>query len=297
MTSGLPAERFSFSSDDGLSVACLRWGARPWEQKGVVQIAHGMGEHMGRYRNLAELLCRRGWTVYGADHRGHGRTAAEPAQRGDFGAGGFDALVADLATLNGIIRIEHPDLPCVLFGHSMGSFAAQQFVLHCSDRIDALALSGSGSLEGLSTALQAYGAEEAARRLNAHFAPARTPSDWLSSDPQAVDDFLADPLCFAGLTETSAASVLAAAPVLADPKALAQVRSALPIRFFSGSEDPIGQYLAGVLAAAERYRQAKVRSVSLDIEMGARHELVNERQRDAICQRIVDWIDAQASAG
>ncbi|MFT3762300.1 MAG: alpha/beta hydrolase [Pseudoxanthomonas sp.] len=297
MTIELPVQRFSFSSDDGLSIACVRWDAWPWEQKGIVQVAHGMGEHIGRYQHLAELLCHRGWTVYGGDHRGHGRTVTDAAQRGDFGAGGFDALVADMATLNGIIRIEHPNLPCVLFGHSMGSFAAQQFILHYGDRIDALALSGSGSLEGLSTAIHVYGAEVAGRRLNAHFAPVRTPFDWLSSDPQAVDDFLADPLCFAGLTETSAASIMAAAPALADPKSLAQVRSTLPIRFFSGSEDPIGQYLAGVLAAAERYRQARIQSVSLDIEMGARHELINERRRDEICQRIVDWIDAQAGAG
>ncbi len=295
MGSASPVERFSFASEDGQNIACVRWDATAWTQRGIVQIAHGMGEHIGRYEHLALELCQKGWTVYGHDHRGHGLTATSLEQRGDFGPRGFDSVVADLATLNGILRTEHPDLPCVLFGHSMGSFAAQQFVLDRSEWIDALVLSGSGDLAGLAALIQSIGMEGASEQLVANLAPVRTPFDWLSSNPQAVDAFIQDPLCFPGLSVRSAASVLNTAKKLANSELLAQIRPNLPIRFLSGSQDPIGQNLHGVLAQAQRYRQAGVNCVSLDIEVGARHELINEQQSAIIIRRLVDWIDAQAS--
>src|SRR5260221_425676 len=91
----IPSIDFKFTSTDGLRVACARWDSRQ-PVRGVVQIAHGMGEHIGRYDGLIEVLVATGLTVYGNDHRGHGRTARSPAHLGDFGEGGFDLLVQDM---------------------------------------------------------------------------------------------------------------------------------------------------------------------------------------------------------
>ena len=234
---------FRFTSADGASIACVRWDSQG-ASRGVVQIAHGMGEYIGRYDGLIEALVSAGFTVYGNDHRGHGLTALSPAQFGDFGEGGFDMLVEDMLWLNRIAKHECPFQPYLLLGHSMGSFAAQQFVLEHSAEIDGLILSGSGALDGL--ARLANSVPVGSNVLNASFEPARTPFDWLSRDNVVVDKFMNSPLCFAQLQPASLASFLAAAPRLSDPDNLRGIRKDLPIYVFSGSEDPVGQQLQGV---------------------------------------------------
>src|SRR5262249_52113266 len=135
-----PSAEFEFTSADGLRIACARWDGRA-PVRGVVQIAHGMGEHIGRYAETVDAFVSAGLTVYGNDHRGHGRSARSKAELGDFGEGGFDLLVEDVARLSDIAGRENPDLPLVLLGHSMGSFAAQQYLLAHSSWIFGLILS------------------------------------------------------------------------------------------------------------------------------------------------------------
>ena len=220
------SKEFRITSADGLSVACARWDGRS-PIRGVVRIAHGMGEHIGRYAGVIDALVSAGLTVYGNDHRGHGRTAQSPAHLGDFGAGGFDLLVEDMVRLSHIARKENPNTAFILFGHSMGSFAAQQYTLDHSREIDGLILSGSGALDGLARVASSAPAET--NILNARFEAARTPSDWLSRDTSVVDAFLNDPLCFPQLQPSSFASFLGAAPRLADGGSLGKIRADLPI--------------------------------------------------------------------
>src|SRR6266478_5291220 len=146
-------ERFQFTTDDGLSIACVKWGGHH-PVRGVVQIAHGLGEHMGRYAELAETLVHGEFVVYGNDHRGHGLTAKASGSFRDFGPGGFDQLVEDMISLRVIAKDEHRGKPYILLGHSLGSFAAQQFVLDHGHSIDGLVLSGSGTLDGVARLAQ-----------------------------------------------------------------------------------------------------------------------------------------------
>jgi len=286
----LPSTEFHFASRDGLPVASARWDGRG-PVSGVVQIAHGMGEHHGRYIGLIEALASSGVTVYVNDHRGHGRTAPSAAGLGDFGEGGFDLLVEDMARLSDVAKAELPGKPFFLFGHSMGSFAAQQYVLDRSRDIDGLILSGSGALDGL--AAVARSAPPGSNILNAAFEPARTPLDWLSRDNAVVDAFLNDPLCFPQLQPSSFASFLAAAPRLSDTKALSGIRLDLPIYLFSGSEDPVGQQLEGVETLVRRYRQAGLYDISHDVYRGGRHEMLNETNRGEVLANLLNWLCAQ----
>src|SRR5882724_9025358 len=168
-------ERFQCTSGDGLSIACVKCG-NSRGVRGVVQIAHGLGEHIGRYAELAETLAQAEFVVYGNDHRGHGLTAKPAGSFGDFGLGGFDQLVEDMVSLRVIAKKEHPGKPYILLGHSMGSFAAQQFILDHSHSINGLVLSGSGILDGLVSAAQSVPAgEDPMKLMNASFEPARTP--------------------------------------------------------------------------------------------------------------------------
>jgi alpha-beta hydrolase superfamily lysophospholipase len=280
---------FRFTSSDRMRIACARWDSRG-RARGVVQIAHGVGEHMGRYAETIEFLVANGLTVYANDHRGHGRSAESAAQFGDFGEGGFDLLVEDTICLSRLARRENPNLPLILLGHSMGSFAAQQYALDHSGDIDALILSGSGALDEL--ARLASSAPAGRNILNARFEPARTAFDWLSRDSAVVDAFIDDPLCFAQLQPASASSFLAAGRQLSDPLRLGKIRDDLPIYLFSGSEDPVSQQLEGAWTLIERYHKAGVYGISHDFYIGGRHEMLNEINRGEVRERLLAWIFA-----
>jgi len=284
-----PLAEFSFTSSDGLRIACARWDSQG-PVRGVIQIAHGMGEHIGRYAETIEVLVSAGLTVYGNDHRGHGRTASAAKQFGDFGNGGFDLLVEDMVRLSRIAKDENPNLPFILFGHSMGSFAAQQYVLDHSREIDALILSGSGALDGL--ARLAISAPAKSNVLNVNFEPGRTPFDWLTRDTAVVDAFMNDPLCFAELQPKSFASFLGAASELSNPLRLRDIRDDLPIYLFSGSEDPVGQQLEGLALLIHRYEEAGLYDISHDFYLGGRHEMLNEINREEVRERLLAWISS-----
>src|SRR5258705_5497316 len=143
-----PSFGFQFTSSDVMRIGCARWDSSLLV-RGVVQIAHGIGEHNGRYAETIEFLIANGLTVYGNDHRGHGRTAVHGAQFGDFGRGGFDLLVEDMICLSRLSTRENPNLPLILLGHSMGSLAAQQYALEHSSDIDPLILSRSRALDAV----------------------------------------------------------------------------------------------------------------------------------------------------
>jgi alpha-beta hydrolase superfamily lysophospholipase len=288
--SRLEPERFQFTSADGLSIACVKWSGRR-HARAVIQIAHGLGEHIGRYAELADKLVQGEFVVYGNDHRGHGLTAKSSATFGDFGPGGFDQLVEDMASLRHIARNEHPDKPYLLLGHSMGSFATQQFILDHSNSIDGVMLSGSGILDGLARITQSAPAgDDPMKLMNAAFEPARTPLDWLSRDNAEVDAFIDDPLCFPSLKPGSMESFLDAFPRLGDPRELRKIRADLPIYIFSGSDDPIGEKLVGVRALVDRYRSVGIASIAHEFYPGGRHEMLHELNRREVITDLLIWI-------
>lgn len=277
------------TSTDGLRVACARW-SNLTPPRGLLQIAHGMGEHIGRYRTFIEELTHAGLIIYGNDHRGHGRTARSQSELGDFGPGGFDLMVEDMVRLSVLAKDENPNQPLILFGHSLGSFAAQQYVLKHSDLIDGLVLSGSGILDGLAQLGRSAQPEE--NFLNVSFMPARTPFDWLSRDPDVADAFTRDPFCFGTLQPASMKSLLGAASRLANPCRLRGIRRALPIYIFSGSEDPVGQRLEGIRILVGRYRRAGLSNISHRFYPGGRHEMLNEVNSNEVRTDLLLWISS-----
>ena len=288
----IPSAEFRFASPDGLRISCARWDGRA-PVIGVVQIAHGMGEHIGRYVALIEVLVAAGLTVYGNDHRGHGRTVASKKHFGNFGAGGFDLLVEDMLQLSRIAKKENSNKPFILLGHSMGSFAAQQYVLDHSGEIDGLALSGSGALDGLARLVSsASQGSSSSDILNACFEPVRTPFDWLSRDSAVVDAFINDPLCFPELQPAAFASFFGAARLLSDPLRLRRIRHDLPINIFSGSKDPVGQQLEGIRVLIDRYYEAEIYDITHDFYADGRHEMLNEINSSEVRANLLRWISA-----
>ncbi len=285
-------EDFSFNSEDGLEIAYYRWRA-PGRAVGIVQIAHGMGEHSLRYAHVAEFLNQAGFHVYTNDHRGHGRSVKGPESLGDFGAGGWNGLVADMLTLTRLARTREGRLPVVLLGHSMGSFAAQQYVLDNSALIAGLVLSGSAAVDKLAIDPSR---EADLTAFNRAFEPARTPHDWLSRDPTVVDAYEADPLCGFGINKKAMETMAAAAARLTEPAALAQIRKDLPIYIFAGDKDPINHDLEWLKPLAERYRAAGIANVSEKYYPDGRHEMLNETNRDEVMRDLLSWLQKAIAA-
>ncbi len=284
---------FSFDAADGVSVSVFRWTGDP-APKAIVQIAHGMGEHAARYRRLAAALTAAGYVVYANDHRGHGTTAGSPDRFGDLGTSGWGGLVSDLGELGVLARREHPGLPLVVLGHSMGSFALQAYLLDHSADVDGAALSGTSALDVIAPGIDPT-KEVDLSAFNAPFEPARTEYDWLSRDPDEVDAYVADPACGFGLNPAATASMLDALADTGDAARLAGIRDGLPIYLLSGDADPLAGGGALIELVADRYRQGGVKDVTVALYPGARHEVFNETNRDEITADLITWLDRIAT--
>jgi alpha-beta hydrolase superfamily lysophospholipase len=275
-------------ASDDKPIRLYRWqGVGP--VRGIVQLAHGMGEHPLRYRPVAYALAAQGFVVYANEHRGHGQSAREANELGDFGHRGFPGVVDDMVQVTKTARKENSGKPLVLVGHSMGSFAAQLYIVDNSDLVDGVAMSGS-------TALDLLGAAAATGRwrledLNAAFQPERTPFDWLSRDQSEVDAYLGDPLCGFNVNEQSYGSLFSIAGRLADPAELERIRKGLPLFLFVGDRDPVNANLAWFQPLIERYREAGLTDVSWHIYGGARHEVLNETNRAEVISVLLAWVD------
>ncbi len=282
-------EEFTFRSADGLEVACYRWAARG-PARGIVQVSHGMGEHALRYAPLAAFLNDASFHVYSNDHRGHGRTAKSRDDLGDFGKGGWNALVADMAVLTKLARQREQGLPAIVLGHSMGSFALQQYLLDHSGLIAGAAISGSVALDRLPPPSSDSGDVDLTA-LNAGIESPRTPFDWLSRDPAEVDKYIADPLCGFGINAGSRASFAAGLLRVLDLAELARIRKDLPIYIVAGEADPLNNHLEWLKPLAERYRAAGIRDVTERYYPGGRHEMLNEINRAEVMRDLLGWIE------
>jgi len=300
----MPASEFTLRADDGANLFARRW--LPEGRAGaVLQIAHGLSEHSGRYARLAAALNGAGYAVYANDHRGHGPKAAA-ADLGHFAdEGGWDKVVADLWTLNRAIAAEQPGVPIVFLGHSLGSFLGRGFIARHSDALAGAALSGSSGKPPAIAALGRLVAREERLRLgkrgksdplfamwfggfNKPFSPARTPFDWLSRDEKEVDAYIADPLCGLPFTTQLAIDVLDALPRVTSRESLASIRKDMPIYVFSGERDPVGANIQGLIADL---KAAGFGRLTTRLYPGARHETLNELNRDEVTRDLIAWLD------
>lgn len=280
---------FTFDGADGTAISAYRWSGDA-EPTAIVQIEHGMGEHAARYERLAGALTGAGYVVYADDHRGHGMTAGSPDHHGDLGPGGWQALVADIGALSVHARGEHRGLPLVVLGHSMGSFALQDYLLDHSNELDGAVLTGSSALDVIAGGIDPN-AEVDLSAFNAPFEPARTEFDWLSRDDEEVDKYVGDPRCGFGLNAEGAGQMLARAADTGDEEVLAGINKELPILLMSGDADPLAGGGQLVQLVGDRYVTAGIHDVTTKLYQGARHEIFNETNRDEITADLITWLD------
>ena len=282
-------EDFKLKTADGIDLYVRKFTPKG-APKAAVQIQHGLAEHGARYERFAKALNAHGYVVYAPDGRASGISAA--GEYGNWGPDGWAGWVNDIHLLNQKIREDYPGLPVALFGHSLGSFGAQHYLLDYSDEVDAVILSGTGDVATLVTAM----AGDEPADLSAFNAPFefRTGYEWLSRDEAEVDKYVADPACgWAAPMPDDLTSAAAAS----DLDQVLKVRDDLPIMLVSGSMDPVGGVNGeGPIAVGERYKAAGVVNVEVNIYPEARHELLNETNREEVTADILEFLDGTVGA-
>lgn len=303
-------DNIEFTASDGFALHVHCW--RPdGPARAVVQIAHGMAEHGARYAGFASALAAQGYAVYADDHRGHGLSVRSAEDLGWFAErAGWQRVVDDLWQLNRKIAEIHPGLPIAFFGHSMGSFLGQQFMSEHGAALAAVVLCASNGPPGPRATLGRLVAQLERYRLgpkgrsallnqmsfgefNKPFQPARTAFDWLSRDPAAVDSYIADPLCGFVCGTDLWVELLTALPKLATPEALARIPKGLPILVIAGTKDPVSAGTRGLMPLFEAYKKAGLERVEHIFYADARHEILNETNREQVIADVIDWLARQ----
>lgn len=288
--------------------------------RAAVLIAHGMGEHIGRYHDFAVFLNGLGFTVYGSDHRGHGKSCAAESF-GDMGVGGWEACLDDMADYSSVIRAGQPGLPLLLIGHSMGAMLSQQFIARSADCLSGVILSGSPgfappALMSVATWISKFeawrrGAKQDSNVLkalvfdgnNKAFGGSGTTSssttsssttgyEWLSRDKGQVRAYMEDPACGFVLRNGSMVEFFSGAKASGKASTISSIPQQLPILVLSGEADPVHSGLANLNRLINVYRNRGLK-VDEQIYPGGRHEMLNETNKEQVRQDIAAWLEAR----
>ena len=302
-------KRFSFLSNDGKTTLAA-YRIDPAQPRAMVQISHGMCEYFGRYREFAEYLAQNGFLVFGHDHLGHGNSAPTPNDLGfTVSGGGADCLVEDVHTLSVHMKAEHPNLPLILFGHSMGSFSAREVITRHGKDYTAAIFCGTGGPETptgagklLASLLMMFKGERYRSKLlksiafagyNKHFEKGCDKNAWLTRNTAVVERYNADPFCSYTFTLRAYHDLFSlVAEVSQTGWAYCVIRS-MPILLISGEMDPVGGWGKGVRTVAKRLKAAECLDVTLRLYPNMRHEILNENEHETVWSDIRQWMESK----
>ncbi len=308
----MPAMKdFYFDSSTGKNRIYARMWTPDGEVRGTVQIAHGIAEYINRYDDFARFLAENGFVVVGNDHLGHGKSMGGAENQGFFADdNGWDYVVADMACLHGIVKKEYPDVPSILLGHSMGSFLARTYIIRHPDDFDAAIISGTAHQPKLMVAaglflsrreVKKHGPRYVSRKLNdigmgsynKGFDAAPGETAWLSANHDNVLKYDSDPLCGFIATCSVFRDMMGGMKFITDPANIAKMNKKMPVYFFSGAEDPVGEKGKGVERAYKAFINAGMEDVFMRLYPGGRHEMLNEANKADVYKDVLDWINSK----
>lgn len=303
--------------DDGAEIYVRAWsvagaGGQAERPRAVVQLAHGMTEHIQRYDDFASYLAQRGMAVVGNDHRGHGRTGEKADSMGYFAdRDGFDRVTDDLRAVHAWAGERWPDAPRFLMGHSMGSMLARRYIQRHGDTLDGVILMGTAGDPGVPGKLGRWLARLEMRRTgprhpsmfltalvfggyNKRIPHPKTAFDWLSRDAESVQAYVADPWCGFVPSAGFYFDLLTGLQLIHDDSHIARIPKQLPMLFVTGGEDPVGGYGKGVERVIAQYKRHGLCRIESMVYEGARHELLNELNKDEVYEDIYGWLERHA---
>lgn len=296
----------TFPSVAGQALEYMTWYPQG-EAKAIVQLVHGMAEHIARYDEVAKALAKAGYLVVGHTHLGHGKLGDTLGYFGD--TNGWDTLLQDVHTLRENTQKEYPKLPYFLLGHSMGSFLTRCYLADHSQGLNGAIISGTGYYAKEIVAMGAmlckiymlFGQGKRPAKLidtiafsggNKQFKDAKTAYDWLSRDEHQVRLYIDDPFCGYPFTALGYRDLFTGLKRLSQQATVQKVDKALPLYFLSGGRDPIGENGIGVKRVAQQFIDAGNKSVTVKLYPDGRHEMFNELNKEVVYQDLISWVDA-----
>ena len=298
-----------YQSSDGHSKVAATLYLPEGTPRAMVQISHGMCEYIRRYEAFAQWLCGHGIAACGNDHLGHlDTTIASGSFKGYFGErGSYRFLVEDLRLLQQQMKQQFPDIPYFLLGHSMGSFVARLFAEKYPDSLSGLILSGTSGRRKLTNFAISQAARICDKRgdkyvssflcylisrgNNRKIKNKQTPMDWLTRDQQVVQKYLRDPGCAFRFTASANHDMLVMVEQCNRDEWFTSLPKELPIYLISGEQDPIGNYGKGVKQVCKKLLEAGLNDVEMRLYPDARHELLNEINKDEVYGHLLDWLE------
>lgn len=307
---------FTFPSDSGVCQIHVRqWLPDEKPYAGIVQLMHGISEHIGRYDAFARFLNDCGYIVVGNDHLGHGASVASEDDLGYFcNRDGWRHVSNDTRILQIMTKRAFPNLPYFLFGHSMGSFLTRTFLIRFPNVVDGAILCGTAQMPW--TQLRLFRGAAAAERLhlgrrgksthlgslsfeicNHQFEPTRTPFDWLSSSQSNVDHYMEDPLCGVLPTVGMFLDVADGLLYLRTPSNVSRMAKDTPLFIISGECDPMGEQGAGIRRLFRSYKKSGLSDLRIRIYPEMRHEILNEVNCAAVYDDVITWLNEKSRRG
>ena len=304
---------FYFPSSNGTGQIRGRKIAPEGEVKAVLQIAHGIACHIERYDGFMKFLASNGIAVCGNDHLGHGKSQRNEDEKGFFAEkDGWNCVVKDMKTLHDMMKEEYPDVPYIMFGHSMGSFLTRSYIIDYPNDYDLVILSGtaqqskallrSGALmaDALCSMKGAKSSGEFLEKVafgsyNNKITNPKTEFDWLSVNEDNVQKYIADELC--GFTCKSGLyrDMMHGLIYITSKANIAKMNKDKPVYFMSGTDDPVGDYGKGVEKAYKAFCAAGVKDVTMKLYPSGRHEMLNETNNQNVYNDILIWINSRLS--
>ena len=302
---------FYFNSSTGKNKIHARMCVPDAEPRAIVQIIHGIAEYIDRYDEFMSFLADNGIIAVGTDHLGHGKSIESEEQTGFFAYdNGWDYVVRDEEVLRLAMHENYPELPIIVFGHSMGSFMARTLLIRYPDAFNAAIVSGTGNqgaalvnggliMGNLVTGLK--GAHHYSKFLNnlafgsynKIYDNPKTEYDWLSRDEANVQKYIDDPLCGFIPSCSLFRDMMTGVKFITNKKNLTAMNKDMPVYFMSGDMDPVGECGKGVQKAYNNFLEAGMKDVSIKLYPGGRHEMLNEINKDEVYTDILAWLDSK----
>ena len=298
----------SFPSKDGIhTIYATKWQSDDISPIAILQLIHGMAEHIGRYDEFACHMAQKGYIVVGDDHLGHGRSAKE---YGDYGffceKKAASVLVMDEHRLKEVMQKKEKELPYFMLGHSMGSLILRNYLIQYGQEIDGAILCGTpnngsvkvGMARIISGLLKLCGKnrEKSAFLDRLIFGSynkrteKRTCFDWINIDEKVVDEYMNDPQCGFLFTVNGFDTMFQLSANVNKMSLLKRIPKDLPILLMAGKEDPVGNYGKGVAHVYRQYRQLGIAGAELKLYDNARHEILFEPEKDIVFADICNWL-------
>lgn len=303
-------EEFYFGSRDGEhKLYAVKWIPETEKPVCILQIVHGMTEHIGRYEEFALAMAKKGILVVGDDHLGHGRSVPEGELMGYFcKEDAATVLVRDEHRLKKITQEQYPGIPYIIIGHSMGSFILRNYLMRYGNGIDGAIIMGTGMqskravrLGWLQASLLSVlrGPKHVCKAMdrmlfgvyNSKFTAGPEDSGhWVSIDIENVKALQSDPLCNFVFTANGFKTLMQLILNLYDTEKLAQMPKNLPVLFISGQDDPVGGFGKDVEKVFHSFEALGMENVQMKLYPGDRHEIINEADKDQVYGDIYRFI-------